>query len=380
MINSINEVEDLRLLCRKRIPKMFYDYVDGGSWSETTYKSNQLDFQNIKFRQKVGIDVDKINLESNFLGQISSLPLAIAPTGLMGMVCPDGEMLAARVAEKFNIPFCLSTMSICSIEDVASVAAKPFWFQLYVMRDRNFVKNLIERAKQANCSTLVVTLDLQVMGQRYKDIKNGLSIPPKITIGNLINILTKINWCLRIIKTKRRNFGNIVGHHKDVSDVNSLSKWIAEQFDPTLSWKDLEWIKKIWGKNLVVKGIMDPEDAKMAFDYGADAVIVSNHGGRQLDGTISSIKGLQDIIDKIGNDKEIYFDSGVRSGQDVLKALAIGAKNVFIGRAFLYGLGAIGEDGATKTIEIIKKELETTMALVGVKNLKEINRDILYRI
>lgn len=375
--NQVTNIEDLRLLCKKRIPSMFYDYVDSGSWSESTYIANSNDFKDIKFRQRVGIDVAEKKISSNFMGTHYSLPIGIAPTGLMGMVCPNGEILAAKTAENFNIPFCLSTMSISSIEDVAKSTSKPFWFQLYVMKDRNFVFNLIERAKNAKCSALILTLDLQVIGQRNKDIKNGLSIPPKITFKNILNISTKINWLFGMLKTQKRSFGNIAGHYSGVTDISSLSRWIGEQFDPSLTWNDVEWIKKCWGGKLVIKGITDPEDAEIAFKCGADAIIVSNHGGRQLDGAISSIKALPYIVEKIGDNKEVYFDSGIRSGQDALKAIALGAKNVFIGRSFLYGLGAGGEKGARKSIEIIKKELETTMALVGINDIKNANKNIL---
>lgn len=375
--NRVTNIEDLRLLCKKRIPSMFYDYVDSGSWSESTYIANSNDFKDIKFRQRVGINVAEKKISSNFIETEYSMPIGIAPTGLMGMVCPNGEIIAAKTAENFNIPFCLSTMSISSIEDVAKSTSKPFWFQLYVMKDRNFVFNLIERAKNAKCSALILTLDLQVIGQRNKDIKNGLSIPPKITFKNILNISTKINWLFGMLKTQKRSFGNIAGHYSGVTDISSLSRWIGEQFDPSLTWNDIEWIKKCWGGKLIIKGITDREDAEIAFKCGADAIIVSNHGGRQLDGAISSIKALPYIVEKIGDNKEVYFDSGIRSGQDVLKAIALGAKNVFIGRSFLYGLGAGGEKGARKSIEIIKKELETTMALVGINDIKNANKNIL---
>jgi L-lactate dehydrogenase (cytochrome) len=377
MPDIIANIEDLRILCKKRVPKMFYDYVDSGSWSESTYRANTNDFNDIKFRQRVGINVAENKIFTNFLGSQYSMPIGIAPTGLMGMICPNGEIISAKVAENFNIPFCLSTMSIASIEDVASIVSKPFWFQLYVMKDRGFVLNLIERAKKAKCSALILTLDLQIIGQRNRDIKNGLSIPPKITFKNILNIATKVSWLSGMIKVQKKSFGNISGHYSGAKDINSLSRWIGEQFDPSLSWSDVEWIKKCWGGKLIIKGITDPEDAEIAFKCGADAIIVSNHGGRQLDGAISSIKALPKIIEKLGEDREIYFDGGVRSGQDVLKAIALGAKSVFIGRSFLYGLGAGGEFGAKKSIEIIKKELETTMALVGIKNIKDANRNIL---
>ena len=377
MKKFFSNIEELRLTCQKKIPKMFYDYVDSGSWNEITYKNNQADFAKYSFLQKVGISINQINTKSFFLGKEYSLPIAIAPTGLMGMVWPDGEIIAAKVAKKFNIPFCLSTMSICSIEDVANSSPQDFWFQLYVMKDRGFVKNLIERAKNAKCSALVLTMDLQVLGQRHKDIKNGLSIPPKISIKNILNIASKIKWCQAILKSPHRTFGNIVGHHPKVCDMTSLSYWISQQFDPTLCWQDVEWIKNNWGGKLIIKGLMNQDDMVTAFNCGADAVIISNHGGRQLDSTISAIQALEKISVQLKKDNEIYFDSGIRSGQDVLKALALGAKNTFIGRAFLYGLGANGEQGAIAAIEIIKKELETTMALIGVDDIKKIDNRIL---
>jgi L-lactate dehydrogenase (cytochrome) len=338
-----------------------------------------LDFQKIKFRQRVGINVENRSTKTQMTGEYVTMPVALSPTGLTGMLYADGEILAARAAEKFGVPFCLSTMSICSIEDVAKNTTKPFWFQLYVMKDRDFVRSLIDRAKAAKCSTLVLTLDLQVLGQRHKDLKNGLTTPPKLTISSLINMATKPRWCIQMLNTTRKTFGNIVGHHHGASDISSLSKWVAEQFDPTLNWEDVEWIKKYWGGKLVIKGILDPRDAKLAADSGADALIVSNHGGRQLDGDSSSIEVLPDIVNAVGKDIEVWMDGGIFSGQDVLKALALGAKGTMIGRAFLYGLGAMGELGVTKSLEIIHKELVTTMVLTGVTDIQNVNEDILYR-
>ena len=378
MPNTITNIEDLRVLCKKRVPKMFYDYVDSGSWSESTYRANQSDFQKIKFCGRVAVDVENRSTKSIMVGQKVSMPVALSPTGLTGMLCANGEILAARAAEKFGVPFCLSTMSICSIEDVAKNTDKPFWFQLYVMKDRDFVRDLIDRAKEAKCSALVLTLDLQILGQRHKDLKNGLTTPPKLTVRNIIDMATKPNWCFGMLHTPRKTFGNIVGHHRGASDISSLSKWVAEQFDPTLSWEDVKWIKNYWGGKLIIKGILDSRDAKLAVDSGADALIASNHGGRQLDGAVSSIQALSDIVSVVGKDIEVWMDGGILSGQDVLKALALGAKGTMIGRAFLYGLGAMGELGITKSLEIIHKELDTTMALTGVKDIQNVNEDIIY--
>ncbi|OWW19213.1 alpha-hydroxy acid oxidase [Noviherbaspirillum denitrificans] len=373
----ITNIEDLRILAQKRVPRMFYDYADSGSWTESTYRANSTDFEKIKFRQRVAVNMDNRTLRTTMAGQEVFMPVAIAPTGLTGMQHADGEILAAKAAEKFGIPFTLSTMSICSIEDIAAHTKAPFWFQLYVMRDRDFIRRLIERAKAAKCSALVLTLDLQVLGQRHKDLKNGLSAPPKLTIANILNMMTKPRWCLGMLGTPRRSFGNIVGHASSVSDMSSLSSWTAQQFDPTLSWDDVEWIKKQWGGKLIIKGILDEEDARLAAQSGADALIVSNHGGRQLDGAQSSIAALPGIVDAVGDKIEVHFDGGIRSGQDVIKALALGAKGTYIGRAFLYGLGAMGEAGVTKCLEIIHKELDLTMAFCGVTDVKKVDKKIL---
>ena len=373
----ITNIEDLRVLAQKRVPRMFYDYADSGSWTESTYRANSADFEKIKFRQRVAVNMDNRTLKTTMAGQEVFMPVALAPTGLTGMQHADGEILAAKAAEKFGVPFTLSTMSICSIEDIAAHTAKPFWFQLYVMRDRDFIRRLIDRAKAAKCSALMLTLDLQVLGQRHKDIKNGLSAPPKLTIPNILNMMTKPRWCLGMLGTSRRSFGNIVGHASSVSDMSSLSAWTAQQFDPTLSWDDVEWIKKQWGGKLIIKGILDEEDARLAVQSGADALIVSNHGGRQLDGAPSSIAALPAIVDAVGDRIEVHIDGGIRSGQDVIKALALGAKGAYIGRAFLYGLGAMGETGVTKCLEIIHKELDLTMAFCGVTDVKMVDKNIL---
>jgi len=374
----ITNIEDLRLLHKKRTPKMFYDYADSGSWTESTYRANESDFQKIKLRQRVAVDMTGRTTKTEMVGQEVAMPVALAPTGLTGMQYPDGEILAARAAEKFGVPFCLSTMSICSIEDVAAHTTKPFWFQLYVMKDRGFIERLIERAKAAKCSALVLTLDLQILGQRHKDLKNGLSAPPKLTLANMINMATKPRWCLGMAMTPRRTFRNIVGHASGVGNMSSLSSWTAEQFDPGLNWGDVEWIKKLWNGKLIIKGILDQDDARLAANSGADALIVSNHGGRQLDGAVSSIQMLPGIVDAVGKDIEVWMDSGIRSGQDVLKAWALGARGTMIGRAFLYGLGAMGEAGVTKCLEIIHRELDVTMALTGHRDIQNVGRDILY--
>ncbi len=374
----ITNIEDLRLLAQKRVPRMFYDYADSGSWTEGTYRANNADFAKILLRQRVAVNMEGRSTRSTMVGQEVAMPVAIAPTGLTGMQHADGEILAARAAKKFGVPFTLSTMSICSIEDVAKgTGGHPFWFQLYVMRDRDFVERLIERAKAAGCSALVLTLDLQILGQRHKDIKNGLSAPPKPTLANLINLATKPRWCLGMLGTQRRQFGNIVGHVKGVADMSSLSDWTASQFDPALSWDDVEWIKRRWGGKLILKGIQDVEDARLAAQSGADALIVSNHGGRQLDGAPSSISALPAIVNAVGDKIEVHMDGGIRSGQDVLKALALGAKGAYIGRAFLYGLGAMGEAGVTRALEIIHKELDLTMAFCGRTDVRKVDRDVL---
>lgn len=376
-LNKITHIGDFQKIARKRVPKMFYDYTDAGSWTESTYKANEVDLQKLLFRQRVAVDIAHRSAQSKMLGHSVTMPVAIAPTGSTGMLHADGEMLAAQAAKNFGIPFTLSTMSICSIEDIAKQTKAPFWFQLYVMRDRTFIEALIDRAKAAQCSALVLTLDLQVQGQRHKDIKNGLSIPPKPTVRNLVNLATKPFWCAQMLKSKRRSFGNIMGHVKNVTDLSSLSLWTAEQFDPTLCWDDVEWIKSRWGGKLILKGIMDGEDAQHAVNAGADAIVVSNHGGRQLDGAPSSIAALPAIVQAVQGKTEILIDGGIRSGQDVLRAVALGADGVMIGRAFLYALGAAGQAGVERCLEIIKNELEVTMALCGKNTMSEINRDIL---
>lgn len=373
----ITNIEDLRVLAQKRVPRMFYDYADSGSWTESTYRANESDFQKIKLRQRVAVNMENRSTATTMIGQPVAMPVAIAPTGLTGMQHADGEILGARAAKKFGIPFTLSTMSICSIEDVAAGTDRhPFWFQLYVMKDRAFIESLIDRAKAANCSALVLTLDLQILGQRHKDLKNGLSAPPKPTLSTILNLMTKPRWGLGMLGTKRHGFGNIVGHVKGVENMGSLSEWTAKQFDPALNWGDVEWIKKRWGGKLILKGIQDVEDAKLAVNSGADALIVSNHGGRQLDGAMSSISCLPEIIAAVGSQIEVHMDGGIRSGQDVLKAVALGAKGTYIGRAFLYGLGAMGEQGVTKALEIIHKELDLTMAFCGRTDIKAVDSGI----
>ena len=373
----ITTIEDLRVLAEKRVPRMFYDYADSGSWTESTYRANESDFHKIKLRQRVAVNMEGRSTATTMMGQNVSMPVAIAPTGLTGMQHADGEILAARAAQKFGVPFTLSTMSICSIEDVAKHAGEGFWFQLYVMKDRPFIERLIDRAKAANCAALVLTLDLQILGQRHKDLKNGLSAPPKLTLANIINIATKPRWALGMLGTPRRQFGNIVGHVSGVADMSSLSSWTASQFDPCLNWGDVEWIQKRWGGKLILKGIQDVEDAKLAVQSGADALIVSNHGGRQLDGAQSSIEALPAIVDAVGTQIEVHMDGGIRSGQDVLKACALGAKGVYIGRSMLYGLGAMGEEGVTKALEIIHKELDLTMAFCGRLQMDTVDTSIL---
>ena len=378
ILTVITNIEDLRVLHEKRAPRMFYDYADSGSWTEGTYRSNESEFSKIKFRQRVAVNVDHRSIASTMLGQAVAMPVALSPVGLTGMQYPDGEILAARAAKDFGVPFCLSTMSICSMEEIAKHTNHPFWFQLYVMRDKKFVSSLIERAKAAKCSALVVTLDLQILGQRHKDIKNGLSAPPKPTLKNLINLCMKPRWCLGMLQTKNRQFGNIVGHVEGVDDMSSLSAWTTSQFDPTLDWEEVAQIKKQWGGKLILKGILDPEDAKLAVAVGADAIIVSNHGGRQLDGAPATIEVLPAIVDAVGSQIEIWLDSGIRSGQDVIKALALGATGTMIGRSYIYGLGAMGQAGVTKSLEIIAKELDLTMAFCGLKDVRQVERNILY--
>ncbi|MBU3738476.1 MAG: alpha-hydroxy-acid oxidizing protein [Rhodoferax sp.] len=371
-------IEDLRQLARRRVPRMFYDYADSGSWTESTYRANESDFSRIQLRQRVAVNMENRSTASTMIGQPVAMPVAIAPTGLTGMQHADGEILAARAAKRFGIPFTLSTMSICSIEDVAQgTGGHPFWFQLYVMKDRGFIERLIDRAKAAHCSALVITLDLQILGQRHKDLKNGLSAPPKLTLPNLINIASKPRWALGMLGTPRRQFGNIVGHVTGVDNMGSLSEWTAKQFDPALNWGDVEWIKKRWGGKIILKGIQDVEDARLAVASGADALIVSNHGGRQLDGAQSSIGALPAIVDAVGSQIEVHMDGGIRSGQDVLKARALGARGTYIGRAFLYGLGALGEAGVTRALEIIHRELDLTMAFCGHTQIDRVDAGIL---
>jgi len=373
----ITTIDDLKRLHKRRSPKMFYDYCESGSWTEQTFQENESDFDKIRLRQRIAVDMTNRTVADKLIGEDVTMPLALAPVGLTGMQRADGEIKAARAAEKFGVPFTLSTMSICSIEDVAENTEKPFWFQLYVMRDEEYVDNIIERAKRAGCSALVLTLDLQILGQRHKDLKNGLTAPPKLTPPVLLDLATKWQWGIEMLQTKRRTFGNIVGHAKGVENMNSLSSWTAEQFDPRLDWEKVRILKKKWGGKLILKGILDVDDAKMAAEVGADAIIVSNHGGRQLDGALSSIRMLPSIVAAVGDKVEIHLDSGIRSGQDMLKALALGAKGVMIGRAYIHGLGAMGEAGVTKALEIIQKELDITMALCGRRDVTTLDRDVL---
>lgn len=378
-MSTVLEIADLKRLAQRRVPKMFFDYADSGAWTESTYRANESDFAKIKLRQRVLVDMTDRSLASTMIGQNVAMPVALSPTGLTGMQRADGEILAAQAAAEFGVPFTLSTMSICSIEDVAEATKKPFWFQLYVMKDRDFVRNLIERAKAAGCSALVLTLDLQILGQRHKDLRNGLSAPPKFTPKHIWQMMTRPQWCLGMMGTQRRTFRNIAGHAKGVSDLSSLSSWTAEQFDPKLNWDDVEWIKNLWGGPLILKGILDEEDALMAAKTGADAIIVSNHGGRQLDGAPSSISMLPRIVDTVGDKVEIHLDGGIRSGQDVLKAVALGAKGTYIGRPFLYGLGAMGKAGVTKALEIIAREADVTMALCGKRRITDVDASILHK-
>ena len=373
----ITNIEDLRVLAEKRVPRMFYDYADSGSWTESTYRANESDFQKIKLRQRVAVNMENRSTATQMVGVPTKMPVAIAPVGLTGMQSADGEIKAARAAEKFGIPFILSTMSICSIEDIAAHTKAPFMFQLYMMRDREAMANMIERVRQAGCSALMLTLDLQVIGQRHKDLKNGLTAPPRPTLANILNLLTKPRWCLGMAGTRRHTFGNLVGHVKGVSDMNSLAAWTNEQFDPRLSWADVAWVKQQWGGKLILKGIQDVEDAKLAVQSGADALVVSNHGGRQLDGAQSSIEALPAIVAAVGSDIEVWMDGGIRSGQDVLKAWALGARGTLIGRAMVYGLGAMGEAGVSKALEIIHKELDVTMAFCGHTNIQTVDQSIL---
>ncbi|MFN3936155.1 MAG: L-lactate dehydrogenase [Gemmobacter sp.] len=370
----ITTIEDLRRLHRARAPRMFYDYAESGSWTEQTFRENTTDFAEIRLKQRVAVDMTNRSTRSTMIGHDVAMPVALAPVGLTGMQHADGEILAARAAEKFGVPFTLSTMSICSIEDVAAHTTKPFWFQLYVMRDQDFVGRLLDRARNAGCSALVLTLDLQIIGQRHKDLKNGLSAPPKLTLPTMLDLAMRWRWGMGMLGTKRRFFGNIVGHAKGVKDASSLSAWTEEQFDPRLDWEKVAKLKAQWGGKFILKGILDPEDAKMAADVGADAIVVSNHGGRQLDGALSSIRMLPSIVEAVGDRIEVHLDSGIRSGQDVLKALALGARGTFIGRAFVYGLGAMGQAGVTKALQVIHKELDTTMALCGERDVHNLGR------
>jgi L-lactate dehydrogenase (cytochrome) len=373
----ITTIADLKRLHKRRTPKMFYDYCESGSWTEQTFRENTSDFDKIRFRQRIAVDMTNRTTASQMIGQDVAMPVALAPVGLTGMQCADGEIKAAKAAEKFGVPFTLSTMSICSIEDVAENTTKPFWFQVYTLKDDDFMQRLFDRAKAAKCSAIVITLDLQILGQRHKDLKNGLTAPPKFTIPTMLNLATKWTWGLQMLQTKRRFFGNIVGHAKEVSDPSSLASWSAEAFDHSLNWDRVAQLMKMWGGPVILKGILDVDDAKKAAELGADAIIVSNHGGRQLDGALSSIRMLEQIVDAVGDRVEVHFDSGIRSGQDVLKALALGAKGTYIGRAFVNGLGAMGEAGVTKALDVIHSELDLTMAFCGHRDIKSVDKNIL---
>lgn len=380
-LSKITCIEDLRKVAKRKVPKMFYDYVDCGSYTESTYRANTSDFERLKFRQRVAVDISNRSTKTTMLGESVAMPLAISPTGITGMQRADGEILAAKAAEAFGVPFTLSTMSCCSIEDVAANTTRPFWFQLYMMKDREFMARLIQRAKKAGCSALVVTLDLQVLGQRHLDIKNGLSTPPKPTLRNLLNLATKPEWCWHMLHTKRRSFGNIVGHIPEADDLKILAMWTAEQFDATLNWNDLEWIKEQWGGKIILKGILDARDAEMAIKCGADAIVVSNHGGRQLDGAPSSIQALPAIVETVKNHNssmEVFIDGGIRTGQDILRAYALGADAVMVGRAFLYGLGAYGQAGVYRALELLQKELDVSMAFCGHTDIRNVDKDILF--
>jgi len=376
-LTRLTTIRDLRNLARRRVPKMFYDYVESGSWSESTLRANTSDFESIKFRQRVAVDISNRNTSVDIFGVSSKMPCAIAPVGLLGMQHADGEIIASMVAEDFGIPFTLSTMSICSIEDVARHARVPFWFQLYVMKDHSFSRKLIERAKAAGCSALMLTIDLQILGQRHKDIKNGLSTPPKLTVKNILNLMEHPKWCLNMLKTPRKTFRNIVGHVDGISDISKLSAWVSEQFDPKLSWEDVARIRDWWGGKFIIKGIMEPEDASEAIKIGADAIVVSNHGGRQLDETSSSISMLSAIVSEVGGRASVWMDGGIRSGQDILKAIALGAENTLIGRSFCYGIGAHGAEGGKKALNILHQELDMTMALCGHRDIRKVDRSIL---
>ncbi|EKE45619.1 hypothetical protein OCGS_0236 [Oceaniovalibus guishaninsula JLT2003] len=373
----ITEIEDLRRIYKRRVPRMFYDYCESGSWTEQTFRENSSDFDLLRLRQRVAVDMAGRSTATRMIGQDVAMPVALAPVGLTGMQHADGEILAARAAEAFGVPFTLSTMSICSIEDVAEHTTEPFWFQVYTLKDDDFMRRLFERARDAGCSAIVITVDLQIMGQRHKDIRNGLSAPPKLTAKSLADMATRVGWGLEMLRTKRRSFGNIVGHAKGVSDPSSLASWTAEAFDPSLTWDRIGKLMEMWGGKVILKGILDADDARMAVKVGADAIVVSNHGGRQLDGAISSIRALPEIMDAVGGEIEVHLDGGIRSGQDVLKAVALGAKGTYIGRAFVYGLGARGQRGVTEALEVIHKELDTSMALCGRKRIEDVDRDIL---
>jgi L-lactate dehydrogenase (cytochrome) len=373
----ITNIDDLKQIYRRRVPKMFYDYAESGSWSEQTFRENTSDFNQIHLKQRVAIDMTGRNLATTMIGQDVAMPVGLAPVGLTGMQHADGEIKAARAAEKFGVPFTLSTMSICSIEDVAENTQKPFWFQVYTLKDDDFMQRLFDRAKAAKCSAAMITVDLQMLGQRHKDLKNGLSAPPKLTAKSVANMMTKVHWGLGMLGTKRRFFGNIVGHAKGVTDPSSLSAWTAEAFDQALDWDRIRVFRRMWDGPLIIKGIMDVRDAREALNVGADAIIVSNHGGRQLDGALSAIRALPEIAEAVGDRIEVHFDSGIRSGQDVLKALCLGARGTYIGRAFTYGLGAMGEAGVTRALEVIRKELDTTMGLCGRRDVHDLDRDVL---
>jgi L-lactate dehydrogenase (cytochrome) len=376
-MKSLPSIEDLRQRARRNVPKMFFDYADAGSYNQETLRSNRADLERIKLRQRILVDVDQRDTSTTIIGEQASLPLALGPIGLGGMMHGDGEILACRAAQAAGIPYTLSTMSINSIEDLADTVAKPFWFQLYVMRDRGFIHELIQRAAAAKCSALMLTVDLQVLGQRHCDVRNGLTVPPEIKIRNLIDIATKPAWALSVLRGKRKTFGNLAGHVQGMENINSLAAWTASQFDPTLSWKDVEWIKSLWPGKLILKGILDVEDARIAAKTGAAAISVSNHGGRQLDGAPSAISALPRVIDAVGSEIEVLFDSGIRTGADIMRALALGAHACIVGRSYIYGLGAGGQAGVARAIEILGRELDVTMALCGVKNLKEIDRRVL---
>ncbi len=374
---TITEIADLKRIYKRRVPKMFYDYAESGSWSEQTFRENSSDFSDLYLRQRVAVDMDNRSTATKMVGEDAAMPVALAPVGLLGMQSADGEIKAARAAEKFGVPFTLSTMSICSIEDVAEHTTKPFWFQVYTLKDDDFMSRLMDRARAAKCSAIVITVDLQILGQRHKDIKNGLSAPPKITLASGLNLMTKVPWGLEMLLTKRRFFGNIVGHARGVTDPSSLSSWTAEAFDPSLDWDRVKQLMNMWGGKVILKGILDVEDAEKAAALGADAIVVSNHGGRQLDGALSSIRMLEPIVQAVGDKVEVWMDSGIRSGQDVLKAIALGAKGIMLGRAYVYGLGAMGEAGVTTTLEIVQKELDMSMALCGHRDIQDVDRSIL---